>query len=131
MEQTVKYIAVVHSSLKNLEDCPKLENENSPEATISIQPEFLEGVKDIKPGQELLLFTWLHLADRTVLSCHPRDDFNKPLTGVFSTRSADRPNPIGIHKVTVVSLPGNGKIKVAGLEVVDQTPVIDIKPALK
>ncbi|MBC7888296.1 MAG: tRNA (N6-threonylcarbamoyladenosine(37)-N6)-methyltransferase TrmO [Ferruginibacter sp.] len=130
MEQTIKYIGFVHSSLSRMEDCPKLESENAPEATLKILPEFVEGVKDIKPGQELILFTWLHFGERTTIKCHPRDNPESPLTGVFSTRSPDRPNPIGIHVVKVVSIVDKGLIKVDSLEVLDQTPLIDIKPLL-
>ena len=130
MEQIVKYIGTIHSSLKKLDDCPKLETENAPEASINILPEFVEGIKDIKPGQKLFLFIWLYLADRKTIKCHPRNNRKTPLTGVFSTRSPDRPNPVGIHKVKVVSISKKGIIKVSNLEVVDQTPLIDIKPAL-
>ena len=101
MKQTITSIGKVHSRLKSLEDCPLQEKENAPEATIEIFAEFKEGIKDIKSGSKLILFTWLHQADRTVLSTRPRNNPNAPITGVFSTRSPDRPNPIGIHFVTV------------------------------
>ena len=125
-EPTIKFIGKIHSPLKNLEDCPRQEDENAPEAVIEIFPEFLEGVHNISAGNEILLFTWFHLADRTVLKLQPRNNPNAPLTGVFSTRSPDRPNPIGIHAVKVTSVSGN-KITVSGIEALDQTPVIDIK----
>ncbi len=130
MEQTIKYIGVVHSSLTRIEDCPKLESENAPEATLRILPEFVEGIKDIKPGQELILFTWLHFGERSTIKCHPRNNADSPLTGVFSTRSPDRPNPIGIHVVKVISVQEKDLLKVNSLEVLDQTPLIDIKPVL-
>jgi tRNA-Thr(GGU) m(6)t(6)A37 methyltransferase TsaA len=130
MDSTLRFIGTVHSTLKRLEDCPMLENENAPAAAIEIFGEYTEGIKDVKSGDEILLFTWLHLADRSVLSTHPRNDLSNPLTGVFSTRSPDRPNPIGIHKVKVIALAGD-RIVVSGLEVLDQTPVIDVKPALR
>lgn len=130
MQQAIKYIGIVSSSLKKLEDCPRQENESAPEATIHIEPAFLTGIKNILPGDKLVIFTWLHQADRSVLECHPRDNREMPLTGVFSTRSADRPNPIGIHAVTVISVSEGGSIKVSNLEVLDRTPVIDIKPVL-
>jgi len=126
----LKFIGVIHSVLKNLEDCPKLETEDAPEAEIEIYSEFVSGIKDIKPGSFLLLFTWLHLANRAILTTHPRNNPKSPLTGVFSTRSPDRPNPVGIHNVKVISVAKKGFIKVSGLEVLDKTPVIDIKPAL-
>ncbi len=118
----------MHSSLKRLEDCPLQEDENGPEATIEIYDQYFRGIANIKKGDTLLLLTWLHLALRDVLACQPRNDSQAPLTGVFSTRSPDRPNPIGIHTVKVVSDPVNGQIIVVPLEVLDKTPVIDIKP---
>ena len=126
---TVKYIGKIHSSLKTIEDCPLQENENAPEATIEIYSEFLEGIKDIKPGSKIILFTWLHEADRTVISCIPRRNYKASKIGVFSTRSPDRPNPIGMHSVKVISVTNN-LLTVSALEVLDQTPLIDIKPDL-
>jgi tRNA-Thr(GGU) m(6)t(6)A37 methyltransferase TsaA len=131
MEPVLKFIGKIHSDLKNLEDCPLQEHENAPEAGVMIFPEFLEGIKDITAGSEILLLTWLHIADRTVIKCVPRNHYDAPKVGVFSTRSPDRPNPIGMHIVKVISVSGNGMIKVSGLEVLDQTPLVDIKPVLK
>ena len=127
LEQTVKFIGSIHSELKKIEDCPLQENENAPQATITIFPEFIEGIKDIISGSEILLLTWLQLADRTVIKCVPRNNYKAPLKGVFSTRSPDRPNPIGIHSAKVLSISDDGSIKISGLEVIDQTPLIDIK----
>lgn len=129
MEQSITFIGKVHSALKRLQDCPLLEHEDAPEATIEIFAEFSEAMKDIKPGAALILFTWLHQADRTILTTQPRNNPQAPLTGIFSTRSPDRPNPIGIHFVKVISIEKN-YILVAGLEVLDQTPIVDIKPDL-
>ena len=129
MEQTLKIIGKIHSELKRIEDCPLQESENAPEAVVEIFPEFIEGIKDIKAGSKILLLTWLHQADRSVIKCVPRNNYDSPLIGVFSTRSPDRPNPIGIHAVKVISVENN-KLKVSALEVLDQTPLIDIKPAL-
>jgi len=128
MEQTIKFIGKIQSELKRIEECPLQENENAPEAVLQIFPEFREGIQDIKPGSEILLLTWLHMADRNVINCKPRNNQKSPLTGVFSTRSPDRPNPIGIHLVKVLSISDNGLIKVSAMEVIDQTPIIDIKP---
>jgi tRNA-Thr(GGU) m(6)t(6)A37 methyltransferase TsaA len=128
MEPTIKFIGKVHSDLKRIEECPFQENENAPKAEVMIFPEFTEGIKDIKANSEILLLTWLHKADRTVIKCVPRNNYDFPLKGVFSTRSPDRPNPIGIHSVKVVSISADGLIRVSGLEVLDQTPLIDIKP---
>jgi tRNA-Thr(GGU) m(6)t(6)A37 methyltransferase TsaA len=131
MDATIKYIGKINSVLKTIEDCPLQGNENAPDAEVIIYPEFIEGIKDVKPGAEILLLTWLHAADRSVIKCYPRNNSNAPVVGVFSTRSPARPNPIGIHPVTVIDLSEDGVIKVAGLEALDQTPVIDIKPLLR
>ena len=111
-----------------MEECPLQETENAPKAAIQIFPEFTEGARDIVAGSEILLLTWLHLADRTVITCYPRNNHELPHIGVFSTRSPDRPNPIGMHRVKVLSVTDNGLIKISGLEVLDQTPLLDIKP---
>ena len=129
MEQTLKPIGVIHSSLKKKENCPLQENENAPEAIVEIYPEFLQGIRNIKPGSKILLLTWLDQADRSVIECVPRNNYDAPTIGVFSTRSPDRPNPIGIHSVKVLSIENN-RLKISALEVLDQTPLIDIKPAL-
>ena len=131
MDATIKHIGKIKSVLKTIEDCPLQGNENAPDAEVIIYPEFIEGIKDIKPGAEILLLTWLHAADRSVIKCYPRNNIDAPVVGVFSTRSPARPNPIGIHQVTVIDLSADGVIKVAGLEALDQTPVIDIKPLLR
>jgi len=128
MEQ-LNIIGKIHSPLKKKEDCPLQENEDAPQATIEIFPEFIEGIKDIKPGSPILLFTWLHEADRTVITCVTRRNHNSPKVGVFSTRSPDRPNPIGLHSVKILSIECN-LLHVSALEVLDQTPLLDIKPDL-
>ena len=91
MEQIVKTIGLIHSSLKKKEDCPLQENENAPEAVIEIFPEFINGLKDLKAGSEILLLTWLHKADRNVIECVTRNNYDSAKVGVFSTRSPDRP----------------------------------------
>lgn len=131
MDASLKFIGKINSILKTIEECPLQEFENAPESEISIFPEYIEGIKDLIIGAEVILLTWLHKADRNVIKCVPRKNYESPLTGVFSTRSPDRPNPIGIHKVKVLSVSDKGIIKVPALEVIDQTPVIDIKPSLK
>src|SRR4026209_653651 len=112
MEQ-LRNIGIIHSGLKKKEDCPLQENEDAPGATTEIYPEFLEGIKDIKPGSEILLLTWLHQADRSVIKCFPRRNYKAPEIGGFSTRSPDRPNPIGSHSVKVVAIEENGFLKVS------------------
>lgn len=126
----IQYIGVIHSELKKLEDCPLQENENAPKASIEIFPEFKEGMSGISTGSTIILFTWLDKADRNTLRTRPRNNPTAELTGVFATRSPDRPNPIGIHVVQVISVTPDCKLHIAGLEVLDQTPVIDIKPKL-
>ena len=130
-DQQLRVIGTIHSELKTLDDCPRQEKEGAPSATIEVFAEFVEGLKNIQPGDQLILFTWLHKANRTVLETRPRNDNNLPLTGVFSTRSPDRPNPIGIHFVKVVEVLKDKQFTVSGLEVLDGTPLIDIKPDLR
>lgn len=129
MQTIVSPIGIVHSLLKNIKDCPLQENEDAPKVTIEIFEKYREAISDIHEGDWLIVLTWLHLADRGVLKTKPRNDKAAALTGVFSTRSPDRPNPIGIHLTEVVSV-SIAEITVSSLEVLDQTPVIDIKPAL-
>jgi tRNA-Thr(GGU) m(6)t(6)A37 methyltransferase TsaA len=124
-------IGWVHSPLKRPADAPKQGYEGAPNARVQIEPDFLRGLDGIAAGQDLLILTWLHQADREVLAVHPRDDLSNPLTGVFATRSADRPNPIGVHRVKVLKIEDGGSLLVQGLEAIDGTPVIDIKPVLK
>ncbi len=130
MKQQIKTIGVIHSALKHLADCPLQESENAPEAVVEIFEDFAEGMKDLAPGDHVLLFTWLHVADRSVLTTQPRNDPKAPVTGVFSTRSPHRPNPLGMHRITVKSVDGRNKFTVSQLEVLDQTPLVDIKPDL-
>lgn len=127
---TVSQIGIVHSSLKDIKDCPLQEHEYAPMATIEISEAYWDSVANINAGDQIIILTWLHLADRSVQKTKPRNDPKAPLTGVFSTRSPDRPNPIGIHLAQVQSVT-QGKIVVSSLEVLDDTPVIDIKPQLK
>jgi L-fuculose-phosphate aldolase len=117
--------------LKRPADAPKQGYEGAPNARVRMEPDFLRGLDGIAAGQDLLILTWLHQADREVLAVHPRNDLSNPLTGVFATRSADRPNPIGVHRVKVLKIENGGSLLVQGLEAIDGTPVIDIKPVLK
>lgn len=126
----IRPIGVVRSSLTDLADCPPQESEGAPEAILKIHESFAEGMADIQPGDRLILFTWLHKADRGVLRCYPRRETTAPEIGVFSTRSPDRPNPIGMHVVGVVDRISADEIKVYPLEVLDGTPLVDIKPII-
>jgi tRNA-Thr(GGU) m(6)t(6)A37 methyltransferase TsaA len=123
-------IGRVHSSLTEPAEAPKQGHEGAPDARIEVLPDFVEALDGIEPGDEVVLLTWFHQADREVLKVHPRDDPSNPLTGVFATRSADRPNPIGLHRVEVLDLEDERWLTVRGLEAIDGTPVIDIKPVL-
>jgi tRNA-Thr(GGU) m(6)t(6)A37 methyltransferase TsaA len=121
----------VHSPLQRRADAPRQGHEGAPDARLRIEPAFLPGLEGIRVGQDILILTWLHEARRDVLAVHPRDDLTQPLAGVFATRSPDRPNPIGLHQVKVLAIEGDGSLRVQGLEAIDGTPVIDIKPMLR
>jgi tRNA-Thr(GGU) m(6)t(6)A37 methyltransferase TsaA len=122
-------IGHVVSPLADLRDAPRQPDEGAPPATIVLDAAVHEAAADIAPGDRLVVLTWFHLADRQVQRVHPRGEQERPWTGVFSTRSPDRPNPIGLHTVTVVQV-RPGRIEVDALEAVDGTPVIDLKPVL-
>jgi tRNA-Thr(GGU) m(6)t(6)A37 methyltransferase TsaA len=119
----------VESPLTDRAAAPKQGDEGAPPARIVFQPEFQEAAADLHAGDEILALTWLHRADRHTRVVHPRDDQSRPRQGVFSTRSSDRPNPIGLHRVTILGVEENA-ITVSDLEAIDGTPVIDIKPVL-
>ena len=108
---------------------PKQGVESGPDAWLVFDPAVAGGIEDLAVGDDVLVLTWLHLADQSVLAVHPRDDPQAPLTGVFSTRSSDRPNPIGLHRVRVLEVDGC-RVRVSDLEAVDGTPILDVKPAL-
>lgn len=126
----VEPVGLVESPLTDPRAAPKQGDEDAPEAMLVFEPRVADALADIGPGDRLVLLTWLHLADRGTLRVHPRDDPDRPLTGVFSTRSADRPNPIGLHEVTVIDVDGR-RIRVGGLEAVHGTPIVDVKPDLE
>jgi tRNA-Thr(GGU) m(6)t(6)A37 methyltransferase TsaA len=126
---TIEPIGFVRSELTQLEDAPMQGDEGAPEAWLQITPHAAPGLMGITVGDELILLTWLHLSERDVLQVHPRGDINSPLTGVFATRSPDRPNPIGLHRVKVLRTEEQ-RLLVAPLEAIDGTPIIDIKPVL-
>jgi tRNA-Thr(GGU) m(6)t(6)A37 methyltransferase TsaA len=122
-------IGSIQSSLKSRRQAPKQGSEGAPDAWLEIVPAVARGLEGISAGQEIVLITWLHQARRDVLRVHPRSDKNLPLAGVFATRSPDRPNPLGLHRVTVLEIVGN-RLRVRPLEAIDGTPVVDIKPVL-
>ncbi len=127
---TLKPIGYVRSPLVDREDAPKQGNEGSPEAWLVFQPEFQEGLRDLRPEDEILVLTWLDRGNRETLSVHPRDNLSAPLRGVFSTRSQDRPNPVGIHRVKIAQISSPTRLRVLDLEAFDATPIIDVKPVL-
>jgi tRNA-Thr(GGU) m(6)t(6)A37 methyltransferase TsaA len=122
-------IGIVHSPLADLASAPLQGDEGGPDAWIELTDSVAEALEGVEPGDELVVITWLHEAKRDVLQVHPRGDESRPLTGVFGTRSPDRPNPLGLHRVTALEL-APGKLKVGPLEAIDGTPVVDIKPVL-
>jgi tRNA-Thr(GGU) m(6)t(6)A37 methyltransferase TsaA len=125
----VKAIGTVESPLTDLASAPKQGDEGAPEAWLVFEPAVLAGLEGIQPGDELIVLTWLDRAERDVLRVHPRSDVSRAEQGVFATRSPDRPNPIGLHPVEVVSIEGP-RIRVRNLEAVDGTPIVDVKPEL-
>lgn len=127
---TVVPIGHVSSSLLDREHAPKQGHEGAPECFLVFEAEFQEGLRDLRAGEEILVLTWLDRSDRGTLNVHPRDDRSAPLTGVFSTRSQDRPNPVGIHRVRIVEIVSPTRFRVRDLEAFDATPIIDIKPVL-
>jgi len=122
-------IGHVRSSLRSLDDAPRQGDEGAPTARIEIAESAHAALHGVAVGDDLLVLTWLHRGQRDVLEVHPRGDMGRPLTGVFATRSPDRPNPIGLHRVRVLRVDA-GVLEVAPLEAIDGTPVVDIKPVL-
>lgn len=125
----VRAIGRVESSLTDPAAAPKQGFEGGPTAWLIFDESVAAGLSDLRVGDDITLVTWLDRARRDVLAVHPRDDESQPLTGVFSTRSSDRPNPIGLHRVTVVAI-DRLRIEVSDLEAVDGTPILDVKPVL-
>jgi len=130
MDFELRQIGTVRSTLKNRGDCPFQEKEGAPEAWIEIESPYGEGLAGLQPGDEIIVLTWLHLANREKLQVHPRGNRQNPLKGVFATRSPSRPNPIGFHQTRILNVDQPLRIKVQALEVVDNTPVVDIKPVI-
>ncbi len=122
-------IGFLHSELKRLEDAPLFYTEGAPNAWLALEPEYHAGLLRLEVGAELIVLTWLHLAQRDVLQVHPQGNQAKPLTGVFLTRSPDRPNPIGLHRVRVLEAQG-GRLLIGPIEAIDGTPVLDLKPVV-
>jgi tRNA-Thr(GGU) m(6)t(6)A37 methyltransferase TsaA len=126
---TIKPIGIVRSKLAALEEAPLQGNEGAPDAWLELTALVREGLIGIRAGDELIILTWLHRARRDVLQVHPRGNREAPLAGVFATRSQDRPNPVGLHRVSVLEVAAQ-RLRVAPIEAIDGTPIIDIKPVL-
>jgi tRNA-Thr(GGU) m(6)t(6)A37 methyltransferase TsaA len=122
-------IGRVASPLVDRDAAPRQPDEDAPAAWLVFEPSVAAGLQDLHAGAEILVLTWLHHAQRDVLAVHPRGDPTRPLTGVFSTRSPDRPNPIGLHRVTIQEVAAT-RIWVNHLEALDGTPILDVKPVL-
>jgi tRNA-Thr(GGU) m(6)t(6)A37 methyltransferase TsaA len=122
-------IGRVESPLTDPVAAPKQGHEGAPDAWLALEPDVLAALEGIRPADRIIVLTWLDRAQRDTLRVHPRDDLAKPKQGVFSTRSADRPNPIGLHEVEVIAIEGE-RVHVRPLEAMDGTPVVDIKPVI-
>ncbi len=129
LEYTLYPVGYVRSPLKHLAEAPKQGNEGAPDAWLEMNPALAEGLDGMVVGDKIIVITWFHQAQRDILKLYPRDDKTIPLTGVFATRSPDRPNPLGLHPVTVLEIDGP-RLKVGPLEAIDGTPIVDIKPVL-
>ncbi|HEX5058952.1 MAG TPA: tRNA (N6-threonylcarbamoyladenosine(37)-N6)-methyltransferase TrmO [Kofleriaceae bacterium] len=129
MTPVLTLIGVVESTLVNLDDSPRQGDEGAPDAWLVIAADFAAALDGLAAGDDILVFTWLDRARRDVLRVHPRGDRTRPEEGVFATRSPHRPNPIGLHRVTIVAIEGT-RVHVRPLEALDGTPIVDIKPVL-
>jgi tRNA-Thr(GGU) m(6)t(6)A37 methyltransferase TsaA len=125
----IQPIGIVRSELASLEAAPCQGDEGAPEAWLDLTAQVAQGLAGVQAGDELIVLTWFHRARRDVLQVHPRGRLDAPLTGVFATRSPDRPNPVGLHRVSVLEVSGRG-LRVAPMEAIDGTPIVDIKPVL-
>ncbi|WP_235834771.1 tRNA (N6-threonylcarbamoyladenosine(37)-N6)-methyltransferase TrmO [Actinomadura logoneensis] len=128
-ENTLRLIGRVESSLADRADAPRQPDEGAPDAWLVFDERYAPALADLTAGTDVLLLTWLDRADRDTLAVHPRGDATRPVTGVFATRSPDRPNPIGLHEVHILAVDGP-RVHVRNLEALDGTPVLDIKPLL-
>src|SRR5262245_158374 len=129
MAAQIRPIGVIRSTLKSRGDAPKQGREGAPDAWLEVLPFAAAALDGLAAGDDLIVMTWLHRARRNVMKVHPRSDPSRPLAGVFATRSPDRPNPVGLHRVTLRKI-GRNRLRIGPIEAIDGTPVIDIKPAL-
>ena len=130
MDARLQPVGQISSTLTQRQHAPKQGSEGAPDAWLDVYPSFSEALEGLNVGDEILVLTWFHEADREVLKVRPRSDPRNQLTGVFATRSPDRPNPLGLHPVVVRAIQGN-RLRIGPIEAIDGTPVVDIKPVLK
>ncbi|HEU4939640.1 MAG TPA: tRNA (N6-threonylcarbamoyladenosine(37)-N6)-methyltransferase TrmO [Vicinamibacterales bacterium] len=130
IDTELRPVGTITSTLKARRDAPKQGSEGAPDAWLEVDAAFAEALDGLEVGDEILVITWLHQAQRDVLKVHPRSNPRNRLTGVFATRSPDRPNPVGLHPVVVRAIDGI-RLRIGPIEAIDGTPVIDIKPVLK
>jgi tRNA-Thr(GGU) m(6)t(6)A37 methyltransferase TsaA len=123
-------IGVIRSEIKNPKDAPLFYTEDAPNAFLDMMPAYVDGLERMQVGDEIIVITWLHRASREVLKVHPRGESSNPITGVFSTRSPDRPNPLGLHRARVLEIHPS-RLYIGPIEAIDGTPVIDIKPVVE
>lgn len=130
LKPTVEPIGVVRSPLRDRKNAPRSARDGAPEAVLELDERLAPALEGVRVGIDLIVLTWLHEGIRDVLQVHPGRDRTRPLTGVFATRSPDRPNPIGIHRVTVTAIDPPARVRVSALEAIDGTPILDLKVAL-
>lgn len=129
MDLLLHPVGVIRSTIKSRGDAPKQGSEGAPDVWCDVHPSLAEALEGLAVGDEVVMITWLHCAKRDVLKVHPRSDPKRQLTGVFATRSPDRPNPLGIHQVTIKAIE-SGRLRLGPMEAIDGTPVVDIKPVI-
>lgn len=122
-------IGVIRSDIKKRSEAPMQGLEGAPDAWLEVNSFAVQALDGLQAGSDIIVVTWLHQAHRGVLKVHPRSDRRRPLTGVFATRSPDRPNPLGLHRVTIREI-ANNRLRIGPIEAIDGTPVVDIKPVL-
>jgi tRNA-Thr(GGU) m(6)t(6)A37 methyltransferase TsaA len=125
----LRAIGLISSDLKDPDAAPMQGFEGAPDAWLEVEPWAAEALDGLAAGDEIIVITWFHQARRDVFRVHPRSDPKRPLAGVFTTRSPDRPNPLGLHPVTVRAIDGR-RLRIGPIEAIDGTPVVDIKPVL-
>lgn len=126
---SVRPIGFIRSELKRRDEAPRQGRDGAPNASIEVLPSYMKALHRMQVGDEIIIISWLHRARRNVMEVHPKGDASRLLTGVFSTRSPDRPNPIGLHRVKVLGMTRD-RLHVGPIEAIDETPVIDIKPLI-